>query len=177
MISLTRTAHGPASGLRQGRSRACDAYQRRIAAARPSSMTPPIVAQLLAPTRQADQPPVSGQLPPSAGPGQLPPSAGPGQLPPSAGPGQLPPSAGPGQLPSSAGPGQLPPSAAAIASRTEVTSRTEVSSRTEVVSRTLVSARTAVARPSGASGAPRSDAHPAGTMARRNPSRCASAIL
>src|SRR5690348_18033052 len=111
MISLTRTAHGPASGLRQGRSRACDAYQRRIAAARPSSMTPPIVAQLIAPTRQADQPPVSGQLPPSAGPGQLPPSAG---------------------------PGQLPPSAAAIASRTEVTSRTEVSSRTEVVSRTLV---------------------------------------
>src|SRR5690349_22318735 len=116
MIALTRTAHGPASGLRQGRSRACDAYQRRIAAARPSSMTPPIVAQLIAPTRQADQPPVSGQLPPSAGPGQLPPSAGPGQLPPSA------------------GPGQLPPSAAAIASRTEVTSRTEVSSRTEVVS-------------------------------------------
>src|SRR6516164_1837527 len=39
MISLTRTAHGPASGLRQGRSRACDAYQRRIAAACPFTMT------------------------------------------------------------------------------------------------------------------------------------------
>src|SRR5260370_8737486 len=45
MIALTSTAHGPASGLRQGRSRAWDAYQCRIAAARPSTMTTPIVAQ------------------------------------------------------------------------------------------------------------------------------------
>src|SRR5437588_8367315 len=45
MISLTSTAHGPASGLRQGRSRAWDAYHCRIAAARPSTMTSPIVAQ------------------------------------------------------------------------------------------------------------------------------------
>src|SRR5215469_6548810 len=39
MTSLTRTAHGPASGLRQGRSRACDAYQRRIAVACTFTMT------------------------------------------------------------------------------------------------------------------------------------------
>src|SRR5215471_19874399 len=39
MTSLTRTAHGPASGLRQGRSRACDVYQRRIAATCPFIMT------------------------------------------------------------------------------------------------------------------------------------------
>src|SRR5215472_7276805 len=61
MISLTRTAHGPASGLRQGRSRACDAYQRRIAAACPFIMTTESSHSrgTAGPSRHPDAPPAS----------------------------------------------------------------------------------------------------------------------